>query len=732
MPESGDSANGQGKDGISRRDFLDGAAISAAGLAVAAASPTLTGTEAAEIAKDKTKSRYYPPKFTNPRVGIPDQVVNKTMKFDGPPITDPADIHSTDGGRGINRKAHETGEVYDCVIVGAGASGLASAKFYLDRFGPDAKILVIDPLPDFGGHSHRNEFHIANQAAGGADVTILRNGGTVNLDSIGSWNLPSGNLLDIPGEYGQPALDLLDFCEVDFEDDSLWTNGGAAGIPSSFGMRNMLLFPAEDFGADHCIPARNAGGFVEPNTPEGWAAFLARTPYSAASKQGIIDTQTTDQDWLANAPGAPLTQEQKVSYLASITYKHYLTQHVGVTEEAFNSEYRRGSGSLLGAGGQAVAAADCWVLGRPGFPDALGLPDTEDIVFPGIGRTPQMGAMSGAGESRAWPDGNISLLHLLLSKLIPAAFADVDGGRPNQVNIVKSRCDYSKLDLPRNTLRIRLNSTVYKVRPGSSPGDLASIDYLEKGKGKRVRATHVVMACWNRVTARLVEGLPGDQVEALCYARKVPLIYGRAGLNNWRAFADAKINNVSPRGPSLFWDSFSLAAGAGFGPPGSPTYGPTPNQPPEAPATLTFQVVPNAVNAVPQLYAYETGRQQLLEMSFEDLEDSVVDIIDRSVNQNGGDFDPERDIHSWVMNRWNYGYAHEYTGMFDESLSGPWADQPHRKGCVPFKNVTIGNSDSQNFAYTHVAIQEGYRAVQELPDVVSKRGRARRRALSAA
>ena len=33
--------------------------------------------------------------------------------------------------------------------------------------------------------------------------------------------------------------------------------------------------------------------------------------------------------------------------------------------------------------------------------------------------------------------------------------------------------------------------------------------------GERVRAKHVVMACWNRVTARLVDGLPSHQVEAL-------------------------------------------------------------------------------------------------------------------------------------------------------------------------------------------------------------------------
>ncbi len=39
-------------------------------------------------------------------------------------------------------------------------------------------------------------------------ITILRNGGTVNLDSVGTWNQPAGALFDIPGSYGQPAVDL--------------------------------------------------------------------------------------------------------------------------------------------------------------------------------------------------------------------------------------------------------------------------------------------------------------------------------------------------------------------------------------------------------------------------------------------------------------------------------------------------------------------------------------------
>jgi len=81
----------------------------------------------------------------------------------------------------------------------------------------------------------------------------------------------------------------------------------------------------------------------------------------------------------------------------------------------------------------------------------------------------------------------------------------------------------------------------------------------------------------------------------------------------------------------------------------------------------------------------------------------------------GGDFEPERDIHAITVNRWNYGYAYELCSTFDPSLYGPVSEQPQVKGRRPFRNVAIANSDSGAFAYTHSAINEAYRAVQDLP-----------------
>ena len=220
------------------------------------------------------------------------------------------------------------------------------------------------------------------------------------------------------------------------------------------------------------------------------------------------------------------------------------------------------------------------------------------------------------------------------------------------------------------------------------------------------------MACWNRVTAHVVDGLPRDQVENLCYARKVPLIYARAALSNWQAFADAKIASVTPRGNSLFWDSTSLSAGARFG----SSYGPTPNEPPSAPAMLNFQVVATDHRATPQLAAYEGGRKRLLEMSFADLENALIDVLDRSVNASGGDFEPSAtSTRSWST----AGTTATRTSSRrcgTRRCSGANGTQPHVKGRVPYRNVAIANSDSGAFAYTHSAISEAHRAIGDLPD----------------
>ena len=57
----------------------------------------------------------------------------------------------------------DTGEVFDCVVVGGGVSGLSAALFFKKYGGPKLNCLVLDNHPVFGGEAKRNEFIVDGQ-----------------------------------------------------------------------------------------------------------------------------------------------------------------------------------------------------------------------------------------------------------------------------------------------------------------------------------------------------------------------------------------------------------------------------------------------------------------------------------------------------------------------------------------------------------------------------------------
>ena len=122
---------------ISRRDFLNGAAI----LGAAAALP-LTGRPVFAQASP------YPPALTGLR---------------GQTDADFAAMHAIRDGSFFETAGDPTatGEHYDLVVVGAGLSGLTAAHLYR-RQKPGARVLVLDNTDDFGGHAVRNEFTASN------------------------------------------------------------------------------------------------------------------------------------------------------------------------------------------------------------------------------------------------------------------------------------------------------------------------------------------------------------------------------------------------------------------------------------------------------------------------------------------------------------------------------------------------------------------------------------------
>jgi spermidine dehydrogenase len=66
--------------------------------------------------------------------------------------------------KSFEQNVRDTGEEFDCVIVGGGISGLAAALFLQRGGGPNSlSCLVLDNHPIFGGEAKRNEFLVDGQ-----------------------------------------------------------------------------------------------------------------------------------------------------------------------------------------------------------------------------------------------------------------------------------------------------------------------------------------------------------------------------------------------------------------------------------------------------------------------------------------------------------------------------------------------------------------------------------------
>ena len=105
------------------------------------------------------------------------------------------------------------------------------------------------------------------------------------------------------------------------------------------------------------------------------------------------------------------------------------------------------------------------------------------------------------------------------------------------------------------------------------------------------------------------------------------------------------------------------------------------------------------------------GRQQLLEMTFDDFEKKVTDQLDRMLG--GGGFQSSRDIAAITVNRWPHGYARVANSLFDKETDGPPIYEVARTRAG---QVAIANSDAAWNAFFHEAIDQAWRAISELKE----------------
>jgi spermidine dehydrogenase len=632
---------------ITRRDFLNGMAVSAGG---AIASPWLGGLLGAQAPAPSAQDRpgYYPPTRTGMRGSHPGAFEVAHALRDG--------TFWEKAGKPV-----ETGETYDLIVIGGGISGLAAAYFYRKQAGTGSRILILDNHDDFGGHAKRNEFHLGSRMQ-------LTNGGTVSIES--------------PFPYSKEARGLLTELGIDPPALQKKYSGNSAFGGLGFG----YFFDKETFGTERLVTSA-PGGFGRQGASGKWAEFLARTPLSSQAQQDIVRIQEAKVDYMEG-----VAQDEKKARLSKMSYKDFLLNLVKAHPDVIPFYQSRTHG-LYGIGIDAVPALDCWAIHFPGF-QGMGLDrvPSKGLSFTALGEvTPQ------EEFHFHFPDGNASIARMLVRSLVPGAAS----GNTAE-DIVTAKVDYSQLDHADSPVRLRLNSTGVLAR---HVGDAASAKQVEVLYGRdqkvyRVRAKGAVLACWNMVIPYLCPSLPAEQKEGLHYGVKVPLVYTVVGLRNWTVFQKLGVRGVSC--PGMYHTSMNLDQGPAMG-----DYKPA--QSPDDPVLVHMLRTP----CQPGLSAREqqrAGHYELLATPFETFERNIRDQFARVLGS--ADFDAARDIEAITVNRWPHGYAYEYNPLWDPDW--PEGKRPCDIARRRFGRIAIANSDAAAAAYTDQAIDQGYRAVQEL------------------
>jgi spermidine dehydrogenase len=479
---------------------------------------------------------------------------------------------------------------------------------------------------------------------------LLSYGGTQSIES--------------PGQYSAVAKAL--FADLGIEtqrfykdyDRTLYSRLGTA-----------CFYDKKTFGADRLVTGMGS---------KPWPDFLAESPLSDIVKRDIARLYSSKIDYLPE-----LSKEQKRQKLAKISYADFLTKICNASPDVlpFFQTYTH---DLFGVGIDAVSAMNCHYSdddygadSYPGF-DGMGFDPVEKeepYIF-------------------HFPDGNASVARLLVRSLIPDA---IPGNTMDDV--VTAHADYSRLDREQSSIRIRLNSTVVHASNDASKNSVV-VRYVRDGQMYAVNAGNCVMACYNMMIPYLCPDLPDKQKEALAYLVKVPLVYTHVVIQNWKAFEKLGIHQIVSPGSYHNYTALDFPVSIGdYKFPSNP-----------AEPMVLFMLRTPCKPGLSERDQHRQGRMELVGTPFAVFERNIRDQLGRMLG--GGGFDPPRDIQAITVNRWAHGYAFTPNSLFDPDW--PDVEKPWIVGRKRFGRIAIANSDAGANAYTNEAIDQAYRAIQEL------------------
>ncbi len=351
----------------------------------------------------------------------------------------------------------DTGETFDCVVVGGGISGLAAALFFLRKAGKNRTCLVLDNHAVFGGEAKRNEFMVdghrlmAHQGSAVFFVQYPHSFLGRFYDSIG-LKTPRLQYQKWAGPAKEMALSKTPYDMVGSQ-------------PATYGWY---------FGAK--FGQQPGMWMIDP-----WGRKLEGAPIAESARNELLK-------WRAGAQQPekrPQYFGDEISrYLDSITLEEHMVRRFGISRETIRTFLSPVEGGGSGLGPDALSAYADYAA------DMLHPQQSDD--------TDQM-----------FPGGNTGIARLMVKTLLPRAIA----GDGSMEAICRNNINFAALDQPNSAARIRLNSTAVWVKHDSEPekSESVSIVYAREGKIYRVKARTAVMAggCWT--TKHVVRDLPQAQ-----------------------------------------------------------------------------------------------------------------------------------------------------------------------------------------------------------------------------
>jgi spermidine dehydrogenase len=366
--------------------------------------------------------------------------------------------------------AIETGEVYDCVIVGGGLSGLGTA-LHFQNTAPQLKCLILENHPIFGGEAKGNEFLVGGQrlmAPQGSDHFGTPAAGTSIAKLYESIGVDPGKFEYQTWSGPQPEVPV----GRSFEH-----------IQAPYG----LYFGASQFGL------KQGMWLIDP-----WGKKLEGSPLSAKMCAEILRYREEG--------GA--TRGQRPPELDRITMEQFFMDRFGMSQETVRTFFTPGPGDGHGIGPDVLSA---YAFGFGADPMNIGL-DRNLQSFPG----------GNAGFAR-------HIVKTLLPESIPGqrTLEDVCN---NHVDL--AALDRPGLQTRIRTGSTVVAVKHEDGDPVRSQH--VSVQYTRGGKLYHVRGRSAIMAGGNWTTKHIVLDLPASHREAYNQFHRSPCMLANIALHNWR------------------------------------------------------------------------------------------------------------------------------------------------------------------------------------------------------